>query len=116
MKKLLIMILAVFLLLVAGVLTAANKGKDDKAPTVVVANGFFSGTLTNDGNGRSVLIVNTQTGDFEVFDIDRQGMERKSEGNEMYYSSIKYNRQEGTRQLVKYRLASDVKAGSADRE
>ncbi len=117
MKKILILILAVFLILVAGLLTASSKDKDEsKAPTVVVANGFFNGSMVNDGNGRSVLIVNTQTGDFEVFDIDRQGMERKSEGNEMYYSSIKYNHREGTRQLVKYKLASDVKAGAAEQE
>lgn len=111
MKKILIMILAVCLVLVAGFLTAANKDKDEKAPTVVVANGFFNGSLINDSNGRSVLIVNTQTGDFEVFDIDRQGMDRKGGSNEIYYSSIKYNHQEGTRQLVKYKLAADIKAG-----
>ena len=111
MKKILIMILAVLLVLVAGFLTAANKSKDDKAPTVVVANGFFNGSLINDSNGRSVLIVNTQTGDFEVFDIDRQGMERKSGANETYYSSIRYNHREGTRQLIKYKEAADAKAG-----
>jgi len=59
-----------------------------------------------------VLIVNTQTGDFEVFDIDRQGMERKT--NEIYYSAIKYSKSQGTRQLIKYKVAPDVKAGEED--
>ena len=116
MKKVLIMILAVFLILVAEFITAANKEKDSKEPTIVVTNGFYSGSLTNDSNGRSVLIVNTQTGDFEVFDIDKQGMERKGGNNEMYYSSIKYNHQEGTRQLMKYKLTGDVNAGAASQE
>ena len=116
MKKILIMILAVLLVLVAGLLTASSKEKEDKAPTVVVANGFYNGSLISDNNGRNVLIVNTQTGDFEVFDIDRQGMERKSAGNETYYSSIKYNHREGTRQLVKYKQASDIKAGTQTEE
>ncbi|MEI7541869.1 MAG: hypothetical protein WCJ94_01275 [bacterium] len=117
MKKVLIMILAVLVLLVGSLLAASNKGKEtkevieQKPPTVVVANGFFAGSLVNDGNGRSVLVVNTQTGDFEVFDIDRQAMDRKEMNNEVYYSSIKYNHQDGTRQLLKYRVVNDSKAG-----
>jgi hypothetical protein len=110
MKRFVVLLIAV---LIASVLVFAGskeKSKDeDKKPTIVVSNGFFSGSMSNDGNGRSVLIVNTQTGDFEVFDIDRQGMERKT--NEIYYSAIKYNKSQGTRQIIKYKVAPEAAAG-----
>jgi hypothetical protein len=111
MRRFTVMVLVLGLILASGFIAAGNKDKEPKEPTIVVTNGFYSGSLVNDGNGRSVLIVNTQTGDFEVFDVDRQGMERKT--NDMYYSSIKYNHAEGTRQLIKYKVAADVKAGAA---
>jgi hypothetical protein len=116
MKKIVIAVLAV--VLVAGFVFAKSKPKeasdDDKKPTVVVTGGQFTGSIHSDGNGRSVVIINTYTGDFEVFDIDRQGMERKpGADNEIYYSAIKYSHKDGTRQLVKYKPASEAKAGDA---
>ncbi len=118
MKKIVMVIVAV--LVCAVMVFAADKSKkasssDEKKPTVVVANGEYAGSLVADGNGRSVVIVNTYTGDFEVFDIDRQGMERKSgTGNEIFYSAIKYNHKNGTRQLVKYKVVSDANAGETE--
>jgi hypothetical protein len=113
MKKTLILtavVLAASVLVFAG---AKGKTNDaDKKPEIVVTNGFYSGSMISDGNGRSVLIVNTQTGDFEVFDIDRQGMDRKT--NDVYYSSVKYNRSQGTRQIIKYTIQPEAAAGSQD--
>jgi|GEM_PF-2137378 len=114
MKKLVLSVLVV--MLTATMAFAVNKVKpaasdEDKKPMVVVTGGQFTGSMQADGSGRSVVIVNTYTGDFEVFDIDKQAMDRKSGTNEIYYSSIKYNHKDGTRQVVKYKLAEDVKAG-----
>ena len=54
--------------------------------------GPFTGYITSDGGGnnRSVLIVNTVTGDFEVYDIDNKALSRKEDA--VYYDCIKYDR------------------------
>jgi hypothetical protein len=62
----------------------------------------YTGSMTagTDGKNRSVLIVNAQTGDFEVFDIDNKGFDRKD--NVEYYDCVSYNRETKTRIIYKY--------------
>ncbi|MCE5300263.1 MAG: hypothetical protein LLG37_05250, partial [Spirochaetia bacterium] len=74
--------------------------KDPAPPTVIAVNGEYMGYMISDSGNRSVLIVNTRTGSFEVHDIDRQGMDRKTQ--QIYYSAVKYDREKGTRTIVKY--------------
>jgi hypothetical protein len=93
MKK--YMILAVVLLAFASTMgAAADAGQAN--------NGPYSGSLTcgPDGKNRQVLIVNSQTGDFEVFDIDNKGFDRKD--NIEYYDCVSYNRETRTRVIYRY--------------
>jgi hypothetical protein len=66
------------------------------------AAGTYSGSMTTgpDGKSRNVVIVNTVTGDFEVFDIDNKGFDRKE--NIEYYDCVSYNRETKTRIIYKY--------------
>jgi|DewCreStandDraft_4_1066084.scaffolds.fasta_scaffold02317_12 hypothetical protein len=62
--------------------------------------GDYIGYMTSgsDGKNRSVVIINTVTGDFEVYDIDNKGLDRKE--NVVYYDCIKYNRATNTREII----------------
>jgi hypothetical protein len=55
-------------------------------------------TSGNDGKNRSVVIINTETGDFEVYDIDNKGLDRKE--NVVYYDCIRYNRADNKREVI----------------
>ncbi|HDQ25148.1 MAG TPA: hypothetical protein ENN43_00175 [bacterium] len=63
------------------------------------AQGVYTGHITSgsDGKNRSVVIINTVTGDFEVYDIDNRGLNRRE--NRVYYDCVSYNRAEGTREV-----------------
>jgi hypothetical protein len=66
------------------------------------AAGNYAGNMTAgpDGKNRSVVIINTATGDFEVFDIDNKGYDRKD--NIEYYDGVSYNRETKTRIIYRY--------------
>lgn len=66
------------------------------------AAGTYSAYMTvgADGKNRSVVVVNTVTGDFEVFDIDNKGYDRKE--NVEYFDCVSYNRETKTRVIYKY--------------
>jgi len=55
-------------------------------------------TSGSDGKNRSVVIINTETGDFEVYDIDNKGLDRKE--NVVYYDCIRYNRAANKREII----------------
>ncbi len=80
---------AVFTLVSANEKTAGQAGK-------------YTGSIVSgaDGKNRQVLIVNSETGDFEVFDIDNKGFDRKE--NVEYYDCVSYNRETRTRIIYKY--------------
>ncbi len=62
--------------------------------------GDYIGYITSgsDGKNRSVVIINTVTGDFEVYDIDNKGLDRKE--NVVYYDCIRYNRAANSREII----------------
>lgn len=65
-------------------------------------SGNYTGNMTAgpDGKNRSVVVINTSTGDFEVFDIDNKGYDRKD--NIEYYDGVSYNRETKTRIIYRY--------------
>jgi len=71
---------------------------------IMAEHGPYAGYMTSDGSGknRSVLIVNTVTGDFEVYDIDNKGYNRKEDIE--YYDCVKYNRAIGEREIHMIRI------------
>ncbi|MCX8093007.1 MAG: hypothetical protein N3E50_02420 [Candidatus Goldbacteria bacterium] len=70
----------------------------------VLSAGDYIGYMTSgsDGKNRSVVIINTVTGDFEVYDIDNKAFDRKE--NEIYYDCIRYNRTTNTREIIKIKI------------
>ena len=70
----------------------------------VVFAGDYIGYMTSgsDGKNRSVVIINTVTGDFEVYDIDNKGLDRKE--NVVYYDCIRYNRATNTREIIMIKI------------
>lgn len=66
--------------------------------------GDYIGYMTSgsDGKNRSVVIINTITGDFEVYDIDNKGLDRKE--NVVYYDCIRYNRATKTREIIMIKI------------
>ncbi len=90
MKKIAVLVLSLL------VLTAVAAFAADAAA------GAYTGNMTcgPDGKNRSVVIINTATGDFEVFDIDNKGYDRKD--NIVYYDGVSYNRETKTRIIYRY--------------
>ena len=74
---------------------------------VYAEQGPYTGHMISDGSGknRSVLIVNTVTGDFEVYDIDNKALSRKE--NVVYYDCVKYNRAEKKREVHMIKIKED---------
>lgn len=70
----------------------------------VLFAGNYIGYMTSgsDGKNRSVVIINTVTGDFEVYDIDNKGLDRKE--NVVYYDCIRYNRATKTREIIMIKI------------
>jgi len=95
MKKYFLLLLSA-LILSAGAFVVLN-ADNNPAP-----QGKYTGSLVcgADGKNRQVIIVNSETGDFEVFDIDNKGFDRKE--NVEYYDCISYNRKTRTRIIYKY--------------
>jgi hypothetical protein len=95
MKRMVLLIAA--LLALAVLITAADAGSAAGS-----APGTYSASMTcgPDGKNRSVVVVNTATGDFEVFDIDNKGFDRKD--NVEYYDCVSYNRETRTRVIYRY--------------
>jgi hypothetical protein len=98
MRKLMVIVVASLLLLSGIVLFAGNS---NSAPGVS-GGGPYTGYMTNgpDGKSRNVIIINTETGDFEVYDIDNKGYDRKDDVE--YYDCISYNRLTKTRVIYRY--------------
>ena len=93
MKKVLLLAM-ILALTAASAVFAAGKA--------VAAGGIYTGYMTcgADGRNRSVVIINTNTGDFEVFDVDNKGLDRKE--NMEYYDCVSYSRDTKTRIIYKY--------------
>jgi len=70
----------------------------------VLFAGDYIGYMTSgsDGKNRSVVIINTVTGDFEVYDIDNKGLDRKE--NVVYYDCIRYNRATNSREILMIKI------------
>ena len=84
--------------LAAFVLAAPALFAAEKVPTEGAYTGYM--TCGNDGKNRSVVIINTNTGDFEVYDVDNKGLDRKDDTE--YYDCVSYNRETKTRVIFKY--------------
>ncbi len=69
-----------------------------------IVAGDYIGYMTSgsDGKNRSVVIINTVTGDFEVYDIDNKGFDRKE--NVIYYDCIRYNRATNSREIIMIKI------------
>lgn len=87
--------MVIALLVFAALITAADAGSAGTA-------GTYSASMTAgpDGKNRNVVVVNTVTGDFEVFDIDNKGFDRKE--NIEYYDCVSYNKETRTRVIYRY--------------